>query len=205
MNRKIRVFALAAVAAAGLCAVACAQEGPDGPPEHGRGGFRGGEGMMRDEGRMLDKIAAKIGISDEKAAKMKSLREARSAKMKQLGETLKTRREAMLAELKKSGYSEDAVRKLQAEAQKTENELDNNRLEGLLEIRKLLSDDEFKKLMDMLPRPPDGPGRGMRPDRSGGGRGGPPRDMEPRGEGGPGGDGFSRPYGGDDGKMPSQP
>lgn len=113
-----------------------------GMPEEKRGQFI--------EKRMQEMDKA-LGLNEEQAGKMKSLREARAVKMKEYGKNMHIKRAALMAELKKPDYNEAKARELQNEVKNLEALLGDSRFEGLLEIRKILTEKQFSKLLEMMP------------------------------------------------------
>jgi len=180
MNIKsLKIFLCAALLAIGCGAAVYAQDDPEGqkqenaqPPDR-PSDMRGRGSMRQGDGDRMDRFAKDLGLSDEQSKKMKSMRDARAEKMKKIDEAVREKRKAVMNELKKTGYSAEKARSLQAEAKKLEADLADSRFEGLLEVRAILTDKQFEKLIKTLPN--DGPG----------GRGGPGMKGRRGGEGGP--------------------
>ena len=166
-NNKTGFAVFAATLMLALGMAAC---GPKEPPEglggsgqpgffrHGTGGpGRYGGEMGENEKRRMAQMKKELGITDAQEKKLKELRDARSAKMIALGESIWNKREAVMKELNKPDYSVDKVRKIYAEMKILSDLLEDNRFEGLLEARKILTDKQIKKISEMGP-PHGGPG-----------------------------------------------
>jgi len=193
MNKNIiTVITVVFLLCTGLGAVSFAQDRPAKSGEEGRSPAfserRGPPWEMPDGGNLqervkqMEEIDKSLGISGGQAEKLKKMRQARSAIMKKLEDAIRAKHEAVMEELKKKDYDEKTVRKLHAEGRRLEDVLDDNRLEGMLELRKTLTDTQFKKLMELLPFP-GGPGM---PFKGGFDKSRPPRGAYPALDAGPG-------------------
>jgi len=150
-----------------LCMVACRAKQPPEVPGAGDTGFfrhdagfpgpHGGDMLERANTRMT-RMKKELGITDAQEKELKKLRDARSAKMSALAENIWAKREAVMKELSKPDYIVDKARKAHTEMKALSDQLEDNRFEGLLEARKILTDKQIKMISEMRPPRRDGPG-----------------------------------------------
>lgn len=140
MNGKLRI------AAAGLAALLCAGVSMAETPE-GKGWKK--DGMSHGEGR-FDKMKSELGLSDEQAQKLKAHKEAQMAQGKALWDEMKTKREALRAELEKEKVDESRVKALNGELKALQNKMADQRIAAVLEVRKILTPEQFKKFHERM-------------------------------------------------------
>ncbi len=161
------VFASALVLALSLgacgpkgCPENCGESGHPGHP----GFFGGGPGGPGRRGEMAEKekermarMKKELGITEAQEKKLKELRDARSAKMSALGEKIWALRGAVIQELGKPDYNADKARKAQAEMKVLSDKLEDERFEGLLEARKILTYAQIRRIEKLRPSRGGGP------------------------------------------------
>jgi Spy/CpxP family protein refolding chaperone len=141
-----------AFAAAGLAAPA---------PDKGRG--RRGEGFM-------NRIQSQLNLTADQEKKLKQNREAHREVMKTLHEALRAQREALGAELEKTSFDMNRVKSIHEELKGIEARMADQRLSGILEVRQILTPEQFKKFGALTReawkkggvRGDRGPGRGVK-------------------------------------------
>lgn len=106
----------------------------------------------RDKGKWEDKIKEvhqKLGVTPEQEQKLKEHREKNRSQMEALRGQLKEKREAIRQEFEKADFNEARIRALHNELKALQDQKEELRLEGILEVRKILTPEQFKKFMEM--------------------------------------------------------
>ena len=130
----------------GVSSLAGAYSGQDSKEGRGPGGADG-EARME---RKMDKIHQQLGLSPDQQKKLKEHRQAHRQEMRTLRESLRTKRESLRAELEKPDLNEGIVKSLSEELKTLQNRLADLRLDGILEVRKILSPEQFKKFGELM-------------------------------------------------------
>lgn len=135
------------------------------PPseEPGQGGFeRPGGGR----GEMGERIRRELGLSEEQAKQLRELREAHRQEAMALHQEVQSKREALKAALESPQLDEGRVKSLQADLKAVHEKLADHRLEGILEVRKILTPEQFAKFQEMTRDRPGFRGKEGRSDRA---------------------------------------
>ena len=133
--------------------------GPRGGPGGGMGGGPGGGGE-----RPFEKIKAELGLTDEQAAKLRDHRQAHRQAGMALWQDARAKREALKAELEKPNFDENKVKSLQAAARAAQEKLQDHRLQGIIDAKKILTPEQFAKFQAIMKEK-----RGQWGNRRGGG------------------------------------
>lgn len=133
--------------------------GPRGGP---RGEMGGGSGENRE--RPFEKIKAELGLTDEQAAKLREHRQAHRQAGLALWQDARAKREALKAELEKPNFDENKVKSLQASARAAQEKLQDHRLQGIIDVKKILTPEQFAKFQAIMKEK-----RGQWGNRRGGG------------------------------------
>lgn len=146
----------------------------------GREGKEEGRGRMGDRGpgskdwakkrkERFEKMKKDLGLSQKQEQELEAHKEKHRKEAQALREELRAKREAMKAELDKPSLDEARVTALNEELKVLQGKLADQRLRGILEVRKILTPEQFKKFHEHVRGPRgDGPGH-----ERGGRRGGP--------------------------------
>lgn len=97
----------------------------------------------------IKEVQKELGVTPEQEEKLKVNREKMQEKMKALRDQLKEKRDALRLELDKPDFNEANVRALHQELKKLMDQKEDIWLDGILEVRKILTPDQFKKFMEM--------------------------------------------------------
>jgi protein CpxP len=151
-----------------LIAPALRAEGPYGGP--------------KDDGRREQKIEEmhkKLGLSAEQAAQLREHRKAHKEESRALFDQIKTKKHAVKEELGKADFDEAKVRALSGEIKQIQNQLADNKLESILQVRRILTPEQFRQFSDLMRERLDGKDKGKngRPRRAPGPDKG-PKDMD---------------------------
>jgi Spy/CpxP family protein refolding chaperone len=134
-NRRRFVLALVALfAAAGLRAEAPA----------------GGEDWEQKKEEKIKEMHAKLGLDADQQAKLEAHRKDHREEGRALRESLREKRAALRAELEKTSLDEPRVRALHEELKALDARAADHRLNGVLEVRKILTPEQFKKFQEMF-------------------------------------------------------
>lgn len=125
-------------------------------------GPRGGPGAGGE--RPFEKIKAELGLTDEQAAKLRDHRQAHRQAGMALWQDARAKREALRAELEKPNFDENKVKSLQAAARAAQEKLQDHRLQGIIDVKKILTPEQFAKFQAIMKEK-----RGQWGNRRGGG------------------------------------
>jgi len=119
---------------------------------HAEGGDKkgmgpGGGGEMR--GGHFGKFKKELGLSEEQAKKLKEHRQQHQEQGKVLRENARTAKEALRAELEKPNFSESTAKSPQARMKDAHDKLADHRLQGILDVRKILTPEQFAKFQEL--------------------------------------------------------
>jgi Spy/CpxP family protein refolding chaperone len=114
----------------------------------GSGEWHGREDMQKN-------MKAELNLTDEQEMKLETHRIDQRAAMEKLKLEIKQKREALRAELEKPTLDKGQVRKLNERLKTSYEEMSDQRLEGILYVRSVLTPEQFKKFMAMRPDPKD--------------------------------------------------
>ena len=165
-------------------------------------GARGGPGAGGE--RPFEKIKAELGLTDEQAAKLRDHRQAHRQAGMALWQDARAKREALRAELEKPNFDENKVKSLQAAARAAQEKLQDHRLQGIIDVKKILTPEQFAKFQAIMKekRGQWGNRRGGGFQGSGGRRGGGRFGGRPGNQGESGGSGPGQDSGPDPGGAP---
>ncbi len=164
MNARFGVAALSILFLAGAALAR--------PPEGGPGGPEKWE--KKREARMQE-MHKKLGLTPEQEKRLEEHRKTHQEAGKALREEKREKMEALRLELEKPDMDEARVRAIHAEIKDIQNKLADHRLQGVLEVRHILTPEQFKKFHDMAgPRWKDKDGKGPGRERQGRRGDGPP-------------------------------
>lgn len=129
------------IAGAGLYAEPMGDDGPGFGP-----GPRGDESKM--EGR-FEEMNKELGLTKEQAEKLRAHRLSQRQANQALFQQMQDKREALRAELEKTTVDSGKAKSLNEELKDIHNKMADQRLNGVLEVRKILSAEQFKKLREL--------------------------------------------------------
>jgi Spy/CpxP family protein refolding chaperone len=115
--------------------------------EEKRGSDKKWEEKREERGK---KMAKELGLSADQEKQLKDSRKAHREKGEELRKEMQGKREAMKAELEKPSLDMSRINSLQAEIKDLQGKMDDNRLDGILQVRKILTADQFKKFDEMI-------------------------------------------------------
>lgn len=148
--------------ALGLAAPAVFAHPGAGDGQSERGGFKHHRGKHGKFGKHRgERGFAKLGLSDDQTAKLKTARESMFESGKALRESMKIKREAVKTALLKPTANRAEVLSLTAEVGRVQAQLQTLRVDFMLQAKAILTPEQFAKFVEM------GPGRhgGERGDR----------------------------------------
>ncbi len=135
------VYALCIVGVILLSSKAYSQPARDFPP--GREAMR--EKMKT---RMLE-VFKQLDLSPEQEKQLNAHRKGHREEGKEIHESIKTKREAMKKELQKQDLDMEEINKIHSELKSMYSRKADHRLEGILEVREILTNEQFVKFMEL--------------------------------------------------------
>jgi Spy/CpxP family protein refolding chaperone len=109
-------------------------------------------GSPPNEARMEERMARmdkELGLTAEQRKKLKEHRQSHRGEAKKFFEEIRTKREALREELEKPDFDKDKVKALNEELKALQNRMADHRLEGILEVREILTPEQFKRFHEM--------------------------------------------------------
>ncbi|MEW5896020.1 MAG: Spy/CpxP family protein refolding chaperone [Candidatus Omnitrophota bacterium] len=151
MKIKFLLFVLI-VFLPGLSGLVCAQ------PFQDMGGFH--EGMMQDgqgfKGNSIEKIKARVkeelGLDDVQQQKLDEHRAIHREQSRQYIELTKTLREQLKTELEKTDLDIAKIHSIHEQLKTINNQMADHRLEGILQVREILTAEQFNKFFELKER-----------------------------------------------------
>ncbi len=89
-----------------------------------------------------------LNLNDEQKKLLEENRNKRKERTKDLTNEIKAKREALRQELQKDQLNMEAINKINDDLKTTQAQMMDYRLEGILEVRKILTPEQFKKFMN---------------------------------------------------------
>ena len=100
--------------------------------------------------KRMEKIQEQLGLSEEQRAKIKEHRKKHFAETKELHEQIRGKMEELRKELQKADFDEGKVRAIHSDIKTLRMKEEENRLEGIIEMRKILTPEQYKKFTEMM-------------------------------------------------------
>ena len=110
--------------------------------------YQGGEKHERMVHHKQD-FYKKLGVSEEQQNQLKNHREKQRAQMEALAGQIKAKREEIRQEIEKKDYDAARVRQIHGELKALKNQAEDARLEGILQVRQILTPEQFQKFMEL--------------------------------------------------------
>lgn len=110
----------------------------------------GGGPRRRDDDRR-DKMKAELNLTKEQQKKLDTHRIEQRAAMEKAMLDIKEKREELKAALEQPKLNRIALQKINDELKDAQNEMADQRLEGILYVREVLTPDQFKKFLSLAP------------------------------------------------------
>ena len=114
--------------------------------ERDAGHMRGDKQGWEDK---VNKMYDKLDLNEEQKAKLKGHKEAHREEMKVLRDQIKAKREEIRKEMEKADFDVNKVRAINNELKSLENNMADQRLEGILEVRGILTPEQFSKFNEL--------------------------------------------------------
>ncbi|MBI3813411.1 MAG: Spy/CpxP family protein refolding chaperone [Nitrospinae bacterium] len=112
--------------------------------------------------KRMEKIQEQLGLSEEQKAKIKEHRKKHFAEVKELQEQIHAKMEELHKELQKADFDEGKVRAIHSEIKTLKMKGEDNRIEDILDMRKILTPEQHKKFMEMREKFHDKDGKNSR-------------------------------------------
>jgi len=102
----------------------------------------------RMEGRMK-RLHEQLHLTPDQEKKLKEHRQAHRAEGKKLRDAMKAKHEALEAEMSKPNFDEGKVKSLHSELAALRTQMEDHRLQGILDVRKILTPEQFAKFREL--------------------------------------------------------
>ena len=114
------------------------------------GDFPPGREAMREKmkARMLE-VFKQLDLSPEQEKQLNAHRKGHREEGKEIHESIRAKREAMKEELQKQDLDMEKINKIHSELKSMHSKKADHRLEGILEVRKILTNEQFVKFMEL--------------------------------------------------------
>ena len=146
MKTFIRGFSLLSVLLGVLILIPCSYAQDWGGQ---RDKMRSPEQRQQKREEMQAKMHEKLGITDEQAQQLEEHRKQFKEQGKQYREQIKTKRQSLAEELKKDAVDEAKVHQIHEELKVIKDQAEDHRLQGILEVRQILTPEQFKEFSGM--------------------------------------------------------
>lgn len=95
-----------------------------------------------------EKMFQEMGVTPEQQEKLRAHRESHKEKFKELSQTIREQKKTIGEELQKEELNLDNVRQQHNELKAMKAQMEDARLEGILEVRQILTAQQFSKFME---------------------------------------------------------
>ncbi len=94
-------------------------------------------------------VFKQLDLSPEQEKQLNAHRKGHREEGKEIHESIKTKREAMKKELQKQDLDMEEINKIHSELKSMYSRKADHRLEGILEVREILTNEQFIKFMEL--------------------------------------------------------
>ncbi len=98
--------------------------------------------------RMIE-VFKQLDLSPEQEKQLKAHRDKKKEQGKSIHESIKAKREEMMIELQKQELNVAKIDKIKSELKSVKSKKDDHMIEGILEIRKILTAEQFTKFTEL--------------------------------------------------------
>jgi Spy/CpxP family protein refolding chaperone len=143
MNSKTtsRTILLTAVMAASLLIMQA--------PVYSGYGAKDGEGMKAQWKEKIAAVYEKLGLTPEQKEQLQAHKEKHRAEAAALREEVRVKRDEIRQELQKTDFDVNKVQQLHSELKVLKNGKEDHRLNGILEVRQILTAEQFARFMEL--------------------------------------------------------
>ena len=114
---------------------------------------RGREGKFQGKWqKRAEDIHKQLNLTPEQDKQLKEHREKHRSAMKVLYQQIKAKREQIRAELQKPNFDINEVKRIHNELKSLQAQIDDYRLDGILEVRQILTPEQFAKFISLTER-----------------------------------------------------
>ncbi len=99
--------------------------------------------------KKMEKVYKQLGLTDEQKARLKEHREKNQAQRKEYYQEIKAKQEQIRQELQNDQFDVNKVRQIHNELKELRSKMEDFRLEGIIEVRQILTAEQFKKFMEL--------------------------------------------------------
>ena len=146
MNVRKRIFVSLVIINLLVLPSAYANDAADPSSEHEGRSHRRGDGMWK----KIQQIHDQLNLSEEQKKQLDENKSKSKAQMKDLFEKKRSLRTAMRQELMKPELDMNKINDIQTQLKASQSEMVDHRLNSILEVRKILSPDQFQKFLSLF-------------------------------------------------------
>ncbi len=127
-----------------LCGLLMTASGAYAVRDNGEGPERTGKMEAR-----MKKIERQLGLTPDQEKQLEENRKSHREETKKLFEEMKDKREALRNELEKPDFSVERVKAIHGELKEIQNKVADQRLDRILQVRQILTPEQFKRLHEL--------------------------------------------------------
>ncbi|MBI3602396.1 MAG: Spy/CpxP family protein refolding chaperone [Candidatus Omnitrophica bacterium] len=101
-------------------------------------------------GKKIQEIYNQLNLTDDQKKQLESNKQKQRQQMKAVFEQMKTQREAFRQELMKPNLDMAKINSIHAQMKTLQEQMADNRLNSILEVRKILTVDQFSKFTSLM-------------------------------------------------------
>jgi Spy/CpxP family protein refolding chaperone len=146
-----------------LCALLAGSTAYSVPPEGSSENFQ--EWEKRKEARMKE-VHRQLQLTPEQEKRLEEHRQVHREDSRKLHEEMRLKRDELRRELEKADFDAQKVKTVYADIKDIHNKIADHRLNGILEVRKVLSPEQFKKFQELMHEKHKMDGKGRRREGS---------------------------------------
>ena len=105
-----------------------------------------------DKGKFKEKMKVKLDLTDEQQQKLEEHRKTHWKQGKQYKASVKEVREQLKEELEKKDFDLGKIKALHEQLKSLKNQMEDHQLQGILEVREILTAEQFKKFHEFKER-----------------------------------------------------
>ncbi len=109
-----------------------------------------GVGQHEHMGKKMQEIYVQLKLTDDQKKQLEANKQKQREQMKSVFEQMKTQREALHQELMKTDLDMNKINSIQTQIKTLQSQMIDNRLNSILEVRKILTPEQFKKFISSM-------------------------------------------------------
>lgn len=99
---------------------------------------------------MIQEVYNQLDLSDDQRAKLEQAKAKHESSRQEILTRLRANMKAMTEELKKTDYDQEKIRGLNEESKTLRDQMSDERLEGIFEVREILTPEQFARFSELM-------------------------------------------------------